>query len=226
MKAKSHVFVLALSAMLMSGITSYAQRGNNQITTGIPCDSALSANLLNSERMEKKFGGYGIDVLYNSTRLRVSNLYDGKKITRTLAVVNYPETIDSSFSREHQLVVKGGSIGSTFKAQGWRIEKKTIYLGEISSSANYNALYKSMGNISPSKLSVWIYTFYIEKNGKEYPYVTISEIYHPDFLSLADLRCINKGSDAYLKQTNAVKRELKKVKNLMTLKFIEQTAAK
>lgn len=226
MKAQSRVFVLVLSAMLMSGILSYAQRGNNQIPAGIPCDSTLSANLLNSERIEKKFGGYGIDVLYNSTRLRVSNLYDGKKITRTLAVVNYPETIDSSFLKEHQQVVKGGSIGSTFKAQGWKIEKKTIYLGEISPSADYNALYRLMGNITPTKLSIWMYVFYIQKNGKEYPYVTISEIYHADYLSLADLRCINKGGDAYLKQTKAVKRELKKVKNLMTLQFIKQPANK
>lgn len=222
MNVKSHVFVLALSVMLMSGITSYAQRSNDQMVAVIPCDSTLSANLLNSERIEKKFGAYGIDVLYNSTSLRVSNLYDGKKITRTLAIVNYPEIIDSSFSKEHQQVVNGGSIGSTFKAQGWKIEKKTIYLGELSPSTDYSALYKLMGNIAPQKLSIWMYVFYIQKNGKEYPYVTISEIYHPDYLSLADLRCINKDADAYLKQTKTVTRKLKEVTKLMTLKFNEQ----
>lgn len=222
MNAKSHVLVLALSAMLMSGTTTYAQHSNDQIATVTPCDSILPANLLNSERIEKKFGAYGIDVLYNSTDLRVSNLYDGKKITRTLAIVNYPETIDSSFSKEHQQVINGGSIGSTFKTGGWKIVKKTIYLGELSPSADYKALYKLMGNITPQKLSIWMYVFYIQKNGSEYPYVTISEIYHPDYLSLADLMCINKDADAYLKQTKAVTRRLKEVTKLMTLKFIEQ----
>ncbi|PSL23746.1 hypothetical protein [Chitinophaga ginsengisoli] len=222
MNAKSYVFILALLAMLMPGTITYAQRSNDQTAAVIPCDSTLPANLLNSERIEKKFGAYGIEVLYNSTSLRVSNLYDGKKITRTLAVVNYPETIDSSFSKEHQQVVNGGSIGSTFKAGGWKIVKKTIYLGELSPSADYKALYKLMGNITPQKLSIWMYVFYIQKNGSEYPYVTISEIYHPDYLSLADLRCINKDADAYLEQTKAVARKLKTVKRLMTLKFIEQ----
>lgn len=220
MNAKSHILALALLAMLMSGTITYAQHSSDQIAAVTPCDSTLPANLLNSERIEKRFGAYGIDVLYNSADLRVSNLYDGKKITRTLAIVNYPETIDSSFSKEHQQVVNGGSIGSTFKTGGWKIVKKTIYLGELSPSAEYKALYKLMGNITPQKLSIWMYVFYIQKNGSEYPYVTISEIYHPDYLSLADLMCINKDAEAHLKQTNAVTRKLKTVKKLMKLKFI------
>jgi hypothetical protein len=223
MKGKAYVFILALSAALMSNVICCAQRNDHQKAAVIPCDSILSVNLLNSERIDKKFGGYGIDVLYNSTRLRVSNLYDGKKITRTLAVVNYPETIDSSFLKEHQTIVNGGSIGSVFKAQGWKIEKKNIFLGELSPSADYNRLYELMGNIPPSKLSVWMYVFYIRKDGREYPYATISEIYHPDYLSLADLKCINKDADAYLERTEAVTRELKKVKKLMTLDFKKQT---
>ncbi|ACU64084.1 hypothetical protein [Chitinophaga pinensis] len=223
MNAKSHIFVLAFLAILFSASISYAQHGHDQTVASIPCDSTLPANLLNSERIEKKFGAYGIDVLYNSPHLRVSNLYDGKKITRTLAIVDYPENIDSSFSKEHEQVVNGGSIGSTFKAQGWKIEKKTIYLGELSPSVDYNALYKLMGNVTPQKLSIWMYIFYIQKNGKEYPYVTISEIYHPDYLSLADLRCISNDADVHLKQTKAVTHKLKKVTQLMTLKFNQQT---
>ena len=46
--------------------------------------------LLNSERIERKFGSYGIDVLRNDDAVRMSNLYslrDGEKICRTFAVV-------------------------------------------------------------------------------------------------------------------------------------------
>jgi hypothetical protein len=226
MKTKSYVFVLALFASLMCGVTSYAQYNAHHQPAVLPCDSLLTVNLLNSERIEKKFGGYGIDVLYNSDRLRVSNLYDGKKITRTLAVVDYPETIDSSFSTEHQLIVNGGSIGSVFKSHGWKIEKKNIYLGELSPAADYKKLYALMGNIPPSKLSVWIYVFYISKEGKAFPYATISEIYHPGYLTLANLKCINKDADAYLVRTKAVTRELKKVTASMKLDFNKQAAYK
>lgn len=219
MKMKVYIFIVALSASLMSGAMCYAQRGDNQSATVVSCDSILSVNLLNSERIEKKFGGYGLDVLYTSDRLRVSNLYDGKKITRTLAVVDYTEAIDSSFSKEHQLIVQGGSIGSIFKSHGWKIEKKNIYLGELSPSADWKRLYTLMGNIPPTKLSIWIYVFYIRKDGKAFPYATISEIYHPDYLSLADLKCINKDSENYLKRTKAINHELKKVTRLMMLNY-------
>jgi len=218
MKIKVYLFTLALSISLLFE-NGYAQSGNYHELTITPCDSVLPANLLNSERIEKRFGGYGIDVLYNSAKLRVSNLYDGKKITRTLAVVDYSKDIDSSFSKEHQMIIQGGSIGSTFKAQGWKIEKKNIFLGEFSPNGDWNKLYELMGNISPAKLSIWIYVFYIRKDDKAFPYATISEIYHPDYLSLTDLKCVNKDSDAYLKRTRAVNRELKKVTKLMKLDF-------
>ena len=214
MKTKSFLFVLAV---LLSGTRCFAQ--SPIPATATPCDSTLSPKLLNSERIEKKFGGYGIDVLHNSGRIRVSNLYDGKKITRTLAVVDYPEFIDSAFSKEHEIIVNGGSIGNVFKTHGWTIDKKNIYLGELAPAADYNKLYMLMGNIPPSKLSVWIYVFYIRKDGKAFPYATISEIYHPDYLSLANLKCINKNADLYLEQTKAATRELKKVKKLMKLDF-------
>lgn len=155
--------------------------------------------------------------MYSSNRLRVSNLYDGNRITRTLAVVDYPANIDSAFSKEHQAIINGGSIGATFKANGWIIEKKNIYLGEIAPSSEYNKLYQLMGNIPASTLSVWIYVFNIRKDGKEFPYATISEVYHPDYLSLADLRCINK--DANLKKTKEVKNELKEVTKQMKINF-------
>jgi hypothetical protein len=223
MKRKSYPFVLILS-ILLSATICYGQ--SNAHTTVTPCDSTLSAKLLNSERIEKKFGGYGIDVLYNSAQLRVSNLYDGKKITRTLAVVDYPETIDSSFAKEHQIIVAGGSIGNVFKSHGWIIEKKNIYLGELAPSAEYKKLYALMGNIPPSKLSVWIYYFYIRRGEKSFPYATISEVYHPDYLSLANLKCINKDADAYLERTKPVNKELKKVTKLMELGFTIQSAEK
>ncbi|OQP44789.1 hypothetical protein A4H97_10530 [Niastella yeongjuensis] len=223
MKGKSYLLLLILFVFL-SGTASYAQ--NSAPAAVSPCDSTLSPKLLNSERIEKKFGGYGIDVLYTSGKVRVSNLYDGNKVTRTLAVVDYPDFIDSSFSKEHELIVQGGSIGNVFKTNGWTIDKKNIFLGELEPSASYNKLYALMGNIPPSKLSVWIYVFNVRKDGKAFPYATITEVYHPDYLSLANLKCINKNADLYLEETKPVSRELKKVKKIMTLDYKVQPELK
>jgi len=223
MKRKTYPFVLILS-ILFSGTICYAQ--SNAPATVTPCDSLLSPKLLNSERIEKKFGGYGIDVLYNTSQVRVSNLYDGKKITRTLAVVDYPEIIDSSFAKEHQAIVAGGSIGNVFKSHGWLIEKKNIFIGELAPAAEYKKLYVLMGNIPPSKLSVWIYVFTIRRGDKSFPYATISEVYHPDYLSLANLKCINQDADAYSARTKPVTKELKKVTTAMELNFKTPAAAK
>lgn len=216
-RMKVYIFALALATSLLSGKISYAQRSERQQSSNIPCDSILSPNLLNSERIAKKFGGYGIDILYSSATLRVSNLYDGKHITRTLAIVEYPNVIDSAFSKEHQMILQGGSIGSTFKAHGWKIEKKNVFIGELSPSKDWSKLYGLMGNIHPSKLSIWIYVFYIQKDDKAFPYATISEIYHPDYLSLSELKCINKNFETHLTRTRTAKRELKKVERLLPL---------
>lgn len=223
---KVYIFMLALAILLLPGAISYAQRSSRQQSATIPCDAILSSNLLNSERIAQKFGGYGIDVLYSSGRLRVSNLYDGKHITRTLAIVDYPNVIDSAFSKEHKLILQGGSIGSTFKAHGWKIVKKNIFIGELSPSNDWSKLYRLMGNIHPSKLSIWIYVFYVQKDDMALPYATISEIYHPDYLSLPDLKCINKDSDSYLKRTKVATHELKKVRRLLRLDFEGSTIDK
>ncbi len=218
MKNLQRISAIIALAGLAFGTIGYAQESVKKQSQQTPCDSIPSVNLLNSERIAKKFGGYGIDVLHAGSQLRVSNLYDGKKVTRTLAIVNYPERIDSAFSKEHTEIINGGSIGTVFKKHGWKIEKKNIYFGEIA-AGNYKELYKLMGNIAPSRLSIWIYVFMIRKNGKQYSYATISEIYHPDYLFLADLKCMNKDADLYLKETKPIKRDLKKIRQLMTLDF-------
>jgi hypothetical protein len=225
MRMKVYLFTLALATSLLSGEIGYAQRSDHQPSATIPCDSILSSNLLNSERIASKFGGYGIDVLYSSARLRVSNLYDGKHITRTLAIVDYPTVIDSAFSKEHQVILRGGSIGSTFKAQGWKIEKKNIFLGELSTDTDWSRLYTLMG-IPSCRLSIWIYVFYIRKDDKVFPYATISEVYHPDYLSLADLKCINKDYNTYLKRTRVISHELKKITKLLRLDFKDLAVGK
>src|ERR1044072_7114553 len=78
--------------------------------------------LLNSERIEAKFGSYGIEVLEQNALRRVSNLYSGsggEKPCRSSAVVPSPPQIDEAVATEHAAVLAGGSLGAVFVAAGW-----------------------------------------------------------------------------------------------------------
>ena len=149
-----------------------------------------SRPLLNSERIEQKFGSYGIDVLKNSPAIRVSNLYslhDGRKICRTLAAVNYPALVDPQYVREHEQIVGGQSMGAVFVRNGWVVEKRHRYFGTLPMTEGLSRL---MGGASAEHVAVHIYVLAIEKAGFSLEYASIAEIHHPGYLSLEDLRDI------------------------------------
>ena len=155
--------------------------------------SASHSPLLNSERIRQRYGNYGIDVLEQDERLRVSNLYsleEGAKITRTLAVVLYPAEVPSDITAEHELIVAGGSIGQVFKERGWQVEKTVRYLGIIPASADFDEIYTLMGGITPADLAVLLYDFSVCNASGCFAYTTIAEVYHPDYLGQEDLRAI------------------------------------
>lgn len=149
---------------------------------------------MNSERIRQKFGSYGIAVVQESEELRVSNLYSvegGKKITRTLAVVFYPATIPPIMLAEHEKIKSGQSIGEVFKRNGWKIGKQNVYFGEIDATPDYEGVYSSMGESNEVNLALHIYQLIVAKDGRQYRYVTIAEVHHPDYLDSALLREIN-----------------------------------
>ncbi|WP_163834047.1 hypothetical protein [Spartinivicinus ruber] len=193
MKLHQVVAYMLLASGLLVVKLSVAQT-NPDATTSINAETLRP--LLNSERIKLKFGSYWIDVLQNSEKVRVSNLYSekgNKKTTRTLAVVVYPGIIAPQFKAEHQQIVAGGSIGATFKQSGWKINKQHNYFGEIATSKNLSQLYTLMGNIKPTQLAVHIYQLNVTKQGKQYHYATIAEVHHPDYLTMKDLQGIYQG---------------------------------
>jgi len=146
--------------------------------------------LLNSERIARKFGSYGIDVLESDARVRVSNLYSlhqGSKICRTFAVVHFPESIENAYLVEHEAILSGQSIGAVFAQHGWTIEKINRYLGVLHSTDPVAGL---MGEITPQPLAVHLYDFRVSKPGTSLIYASIAEVHHPDYLSVADLQRI------------------------------------
>jgi hypothetical protein len=149
--------------------------------------------LLNSQRIEKIFGNYQIEVLKNGDQLRVSDLHslaDGVRTTRTLALVTYDEKIDQELTDEHRMIVRGQSIGEVFLAHAWVVEKENRYFGEIEASQDYAPSYAKMGDIPATNLAVHIYELFVRKGDLRVHYADIAEVHHPDFLDLVDLQAI------------------------------------
>ena len=159
--------------------------------------------LLNSERIKQKFGSYGVDVLEDDGKLRISSLYtldDGRKTTRTLAVVIYAGKIPQQIQHEHQVILAGGSIGETFTRNGWRVEKENLYFGEIGASPDFEEIYSLMGGIDAVNLAVHVYRLFVCRDGSCFAYATLSEVHHPDYLKVRDLREIYEDSGDALAQ--------------------------
>jgi len=151
------------------------------------------SELGNSDRIRLKFGNYGIGIVENGLRIRVSNLYsteDGVKTNRTFAVVMLPEIIEPAFCKEHDAIINGQSIGIVFKANGWQIEKRHQYIGELDVGPDFSAVHSVFGDIGETRPVIHVYSLLIKKDNVQYPYASIAEVHHPDYLGLEDLRAI------------------------------------
>jgi hypothetical protein len=143
---------------------------------------------LNSERIEERFGSYGIEVLQSTASLRVSDLYSGAgatRVTRTFAVVQYPPTVPDELAAAHATILAGGSIGATLAAQGWQVEKHNRAFEHVRASPG---LGRMMDIDERARLAVHVYVLEAVKGGARFDYAMIAEVHHPDYLSLRDVR--------------------------------------
>lgn len=152
--------------------------------------SAEQRQLLNSERIEQRFGSYGIEVLASDGRLRVASLYSTEpegRVCRTFAVTRYPSVIEPAFADEHAVILDGGSIGAVFAGRGWQVERRHLWLGEVPPSTKVLAL---MGGVAPAPLAVHLFELIVSRDGASYRYATIAEVHHPAYLTADELRSI------------------------------------
>ncbi len=164
-----------------------------------PIASPAPERLLNSERIERRFGSYGVEVLEADEHVRVSNLYsvtDGRKVCRTLAVVVFPATIDPRVATEHQRIVAGGSIGAVLKAAGWTVRRRHQLIGSTPVPAPPNRLSELMGELDVGELAFEVYTL-VASRPAEPPidYAVIAEIHHPEHLDQTALAEVLRGVD-------------------------------
>ncbi len=152
---------------------------------------AAAGPWLNSDRIERSFGSYGVDVLYSDSRRRVSSLYSSAgsdKTTRTYAVVDFAAETRPSFAHEQALIEAGQSIGSTFRDGGWLINKQHLFIGELEIPSTYAEIGELMRVMLPEKLATHVYVLNVSKNGVSFNYATITEIHHPDYMTTAMLK--------------------------------------
>jgi hypothetical protein len=147
----------------------------------------------NSERIRLKFGSYGIQVLESGQGIRVSNLYsidEGVKTNRTFAVVAYPDIIEPEFSREHDAILKGESIGIVFRNNGWDVDKRHQYFGKVEVPFDYSDVDAVFGDIGRAQPVIHVYSLFVKKDNSEFRYASIAEVHHPEYLELKDLNAI------------------------------------
>ena len=151
---------------------------------------SLQPALLNSERIEQRFGSYGIEIIEQKATLRRSNLYsntDGERICRTYAVVKFVGSAATDISGAHEKVLAGESIGTTFRTDGWLISKRTLYVGVLRLNDWNHAIAKLMHLESSADLALHAYQLVLERETQSLHYATIIEAHHPDYLTVNEL---------------------------------------
>lgn len=148
---------------------------------------------LNSERIERVFGSYGLRVLEQQQRLRVTSLFsDGiaGPVCRTLATVRFPTDIPIALAEPHEAIVQGASIGATLKDSGWEIRKVNRHLGTINVPGDAARISALMKIGLPDSLAMHVYDLDVRRGDEHYRYATIIEVHHPDYLSAGGLQTL------------------------------------
>ncbi len=147
--------------------------------------------ILNSERIERRFGNCGIAVLRDDAGLRRSSVYSchgPKRVCRTYAVVRFTERPTARYREEHAKILAGNSIGAVFRSHGWHVHKQTLHIGRLSLPNTRTEIAELMRLDDERELPLHVYQMLLARDEQIFEYATIMEAHHPAYLSEADLR--------------------------------------
>lgn len=153
----------------------------------------IEPELLNSERIEERFGSYGIEVLDSEPGMRRSNLYSlngGVPVCRTYAVVQFTDGQNPMIGAEHAQILAGDSIGAIFKANGWAIHKQTLHVGTVELGNELDGgqqIVAMMRLPEPRTVAMHAYRLILKKDGQAVDYGIIVEVHHPEYLAIDEL---------------------------------------
>lgn len=123
----------------------------------------------------------------------MTNLYslDGeRKICRTLALVTFENPSNAAIAAEHQQITAGGSIGAVFKENGWTIHKISLHMSSVTVTAKASLVANLMAVPLPTELAMHVYRFKLQRGHERVNYAIITEIHHPDYLTVGCLKSL------------------------------------
>ncbi len=177
--------LLLLSALLASCTSG---EGLERSPTG-------ERQLLNSERIEQRFGSFGIRLLRSPANLRVASLFSGEgaqRVTRTFAVTRLQEIVDgSALAPADREIRAGSSIGITLKRHGWTVDKHHRLTDQLQLLPDvHQRVARLMGLKRRQPLAVHVYDLMAARDGQRLHYARIAEVHHPAYLTLPLLQRI------------------------------------
>lgn len=127
--------------------------------------------MLNSARIELKFGSYGVQILAQDhiAGIRLSSLYsehENEKIARTIAFTQYEANIHDKLKMAHKEILGGGSIGSTLKKYGFDVEKNLFFKGLVEDMPNR---LQNLMHAQEYAFAVVIYNLVAKEGNNYYP---------------------------------------------------------
>ena len=167
--------------------------------------------LLNSERIRSCFGSYGVEVIHQDDKLRVSSLYSlagEERITRTLAISEFASDLPASLSEAYQAIRAGASMGATLEDAGWRVDKRQRYLGELALSTALGCLANPPEPEAQSMLALQVYDLYAVREKEVVRFALLAELHDPRYLTLPDLQQIHGPAAIQLQQADADSKQL------------------
>ena len=176
------------NSLLVSYGTLNQITNEKQVTHSNP-SSWLKPGLLNSARIELKFGSYGVQILAQDqvAGIRLSGLYSehgDERIARTIAFTQYNANIHDKLKMAHQEILAGGSIGSSLKKYGFDIKKDLLFKGLVEDMLDR---LQNLMHTPGHAFATVIYNLEAKEGYNYYPYCTIVEVYSPDFLTVLEV---------------------------------------
>lgn len=180
-------------ARTMLQTTTAVRRVIRVASAAILAACASPSDVLNSERIEARFGSYGVEILAQDASERRASLYsfthDGR-ITRTYALVQFEVPLAAELRKHHEAVIDGASLGATYRAAGFSIRKITRHIGQMTLTDISHPLAQLMRLERPQRLAMHVYRLELVRGGTFWTYATIVEVHHPDYLGVDQLHAI------------------------------------
>ena len=149
---------------------------------------------LNSQRIEERFGSYGVLILAQADLRRETCLYSGNAtvpVCRTIALVRFVAEPDPVLAAPLAKIRGGASLGATLASEGWQVRKLNRYVGEYPLGGDCDAgLARLLRICDPPPLALHIYELWAARNGVDREVATLLELHHPAYLSADDVQTI------------------------------------